>query len=129
APDETQKEEDALDEEAIESILSEKTLGVIEAQSEAIATRLAKKIGNAITTARKNFKASDGVAEDLKEKNEIVRNFMKALKSGDVATAKSLGMKAIDTSSDASGADAGLTIPQPHANEILRIASTGYCRA
>jgi HK97 family phage major capsid protein len=130
APEEPENggdEPEKLDDAAVEKMLSEKTKGIIESQAEAIGVRIGKRVADAVEKARE--RGIDTGDQSKKEANESVRKFMIALKTGDFATARSLGMKAVDSTSDGSGADAGLTIPEPLANEIIRIGSTGYGRA
>lgn len=82
-----------------------------------------------------NFEAARSEAIDTgekkgnKENDKITRTFLRALMSNDVKTLKEVGMKAIDTTDDGSGADAGFLIPEPLANEVIRLSSVGYGKA
>jgi HK97 family phage major capsid protein len=119
-----------LDEEGLKNFVNSTTKASIENQIDEIAKGLVEKLAKGIESHRVDLSQTDkGGKEEFKKNNDMVRNFIKALKSKDDKTARELGKKAIDTSSDGSGADAGYTIPEPLLNEVLRITSTGYGRA
>lgn len=139
APEETEEEEtseeettegEGIDEKALKSLISKSARDYIDSKAEAIAKQLVDKFSEKV--AKQRAAVIDNGGKRLggnKENDEVTRKFLRALMAGDRATLKELGQKAIDTSSDGSGADAGYTIPEPLANEVIRIESQGYGRA
>lgn len=133
APEEGEEgdEEEGLDEKGLKTLIDQKTKDHIAATADAIAKALVEGVKDRVAAIRKD--AIDGAgsksATKNKENDVITRDFLVALKQGDQKTLKALGMKALDTTSDDTGADAGFTIPEPLMNEVIRLESTGYGRA
>ena len=122
--------EEGLDEKALKGLISKSTREFVDAKAEAIAKQLVEKFSEAVATQRAKVIENGGKrVSGSKENDEITRKFLRALVAKDVKTIKELGMKAIDTTSDGSGSDAGFTIPEPLANEVIRLQSVGYGRA
>jgi HK97 family phage major capsid protein len=120
--------EKGIDEETLGKVIDEKAKGIISKKAEEIATALVKTFQEKMEVARKNIVvASDDAKAKIKENNELVRKSMVALRNNDrKALVEISGKKAIDTTEDGSGADAGYLIPEPLANEVMRLPSTGY---
>lgn len=137
-PEDTDGEDDGeegkgIDAETLKGLIDQSTRDNIAKTADAIATELVKGISDRIVAIRKDAidnpsKPTRGVTKN-KDNDEITRQFILALKAGDTKTVKSLGMKAIDTTEDGSGSDAGYTIPEVLMNEVLRLESVGYGRA
>lgn len=119
-----------LDEKALETLITEKSKKGIEAAIEQITKGLVDGFKEKMNAARGSFVETDETKKaDIKANNEMTVKFLRALRENDSKTLRELGKKAIDTTEDGSGADAGYTIPEPLANEILRVESVGYGRA
>lgn len=124
------KKEEGLDEKALKGLISKSTREYVDSKAEAIAKALVDKFQTSVSEQRKAVIDNGGKRlSGNKENDEVTRKFLRALVSKDAKTLRELGQKAIDTSSDGSGADAGFTIPEPLANEVIRLASVGYGRA
>jgi HK97 family phage major capsid protein len=120
-----------IDAEALKGLIDQSTRDHISKKADAIAKTLVDDLQEKIVIARKQAIDNGGQpsATKNKENDEKTRLFLLALKAKDTKTLKELGMKAIDTTDDGSGADAGYTIPEPLANEVIRLESVGYGRA
>jgi len=134
APEEGEDDEDGekgIDADSLKTIISKETRERISETANEIAKSLVDGVKERVAAIRKDAVDGNGAqsATKNKENDEITRNFIVALMQGDMKTVKALGMKAIDTTSDDSGADAGYTIPEPLANEVIRLESVGYGRA
>lgn len=114
-----------LDEAGLKKLIKSTNSEQIESTIDEITKNLIDSFKSKMSTYTKTAVGGEEKAS-LKENNIIVRDFLRALKSNDTATLKKLGQKAIDTSSDGSGSDAGFTIPEPLANEVIRVESVGY---
>lgn len=124
------EEEEGLDEKSLAELIGKASRENIDATVDEITKGLLERFKGNLASARVDAVSADEQKKaDLKEKNTITRNFLHALMANDVKTLKELGMKAIDTTEDGSGADAGFTIPEPLANEVIRISQSGYGRA
>lgn len=127
--DEADADTDAaeLDEKALKNLISTATKKTLEEKAEAIALTFAKAFGDKIDAARAKF-AVDGTASETKNKanDEITRRFVKALISKDYATLKELSPSNAKALNVADQDDGGYLVPEPLANEIIRIAQTGY---
>lgn len=122
--------DEGLDKEGLKNLISQASKENIDATVDAITKGLLENFKTNLTAARASaLSVDDQKKASIKENNEITRKFLHALMSNDVKELKTLGMKAMDTTEDGSGADAGYTIPEPLANEVLRIVSVGYGRA
>jgi HK97 family phage major capsid protein len=117
-----------LDADGLKALIKAATTEEVESTIDEITKGIVARFQSSFESAREKA-IETGDKKDFKENNAIVRNFLRALKSKDTKTLKELGMKAIDTTEDGSGADAGFTIPEPLANEVIRITSVGYGRA
>lgn len=122
---------EGIDEKALKSLISKSAREYIDGKAEEIAKTLVDKFTDNIKNARRD--AIDGKARTgSKEADDATRKFLHALMANDKSALKTLHeerAKAIDTTDDGSGADAGYLIPEPLANEVLRIESQGYGRA
>jgi HK97 family phage major capsid protein len=127
--DEGDEGKEGLDEESLKGLISKSTREYVDAKAEAIAKQLVDKFAQGVAEQRAKVIDNGGKRIGNKENDDITRKFLRALIAKDAKTARELGMKAIDTSSDGSGADAGFTIPEPLANEVIRLQSVGYGRA
>lgn len=123
-------EDEELDEKGLKSLISKATRDHIDAKADEIAKQLVDRFADNMASARKDAIDNGGARKTGSKENDVItRSFLRALMANDVKTLKEIGMKAIDTTDDGSGADAGFLIPEPLANEVLRIPSTGYGRA
>lgn len=129
--EEVDEEEGAIDEKALQDLISKSTRDHISKTADAIALGLVKDLESRVVAARKKAIDEPGSRNGKKNKehDEITRQFLIAMKAKDSKTLKELGMKAVDTTSDDSGSDAGYLIPEPLANEVIRLESVGYGRA
>lgn len=127
--DEDEEEDDeAIDEKALEMLISKKSKKFLDEKAEGIALNLAKMFGEKIENARKSYMTDGKPAESKsKEADEITRKFLHALIEGNSAVLKELApkRKAITTEDD-DDASAGVLIPEVLANEVVRITQTGY---
>lgn len=123
--DEESSDDEGIDEKSLKSLISKSTRKFVEDKAEAIAKALVSKFEKSVKAQRKEV-IETGKRIGNKENDEVTRNFLKALIAKDVKTLRELSGKAMDTSSDGSGADAGYTIPDTLANEVVRLESVGY---
>lgn len=120
---------EGLDEKGLKDLISKTNKADIDARIDEITKGIVDKFQTNLEAARKEAGVGSDVKKSVKENNEITRKFLRALMSNDVKTLKDIGMKAIDTTDDGSGADAGFLIPEPLALEVIRLESVGYGRA
>ena len=119
-----------IDEKSLKDLISSASRENLDSTVDEISKALLNKFKSNLDTMRGgSLNVDEQKKLDLKANNELTRKFLQAVHGGDAKTAKQLGMKAIDTTEDGSGADAGYLIPEPLANEILRVVPTGYGRA
>lgn len=120
------EEEGGIDEKALKELISKSGRKDLQKAAERIAKTLAEETAEAITAARAKF-AQGGEADKTKSKenDEVTRKFLRALISKDHKTLRELGQKAITTQDD-DDASAGYLIPEPLANEVIRIVPEGY---
>lgn len=121
-------DEEELDEKGLKDLISKSTRDEVERSVDEITKGIVDRFKSNFETARKEA-IDTGVKKGNKENDEVTRKFLRALMSNDVKTLKEVGMKAIDTTDDGSGADAGFLIPEPLANEVIRLESVGYGKA
>lgn len=128
--EEDEGDEEGIDEKALKGLISESTREHVNKTADSIAKQLVDRFAENMADQRKAAVETGGKnANKNKENDETTRKFLRALMAGDSKTVRELGMKAIDTSDDGSGADAGYLIPEPLANEVIRLESVGYGRA
>lgn len=121
---------ESISEKELSDLISKASRENIDATVDEISKALLGKFKSNLETMRGTvLNVDDQKKAEIKANNEITRNFLRAVKSGDAKTAQKLGQKALDTTDDGSGADAGYLIPEPLANEVLRIIPTGYGKA
>lgn len=118
--------DEGLDQEGLKKLIKASNTEDINSRIDEITKGIVEKFQSNFQKARADVIDTKA---DFKKNNEITRNFLRALKANDTKTLKELGMKAIDTTDDGSGADAGFLIPEPLANEVIRLESVGYGKA
>lgn len=123
--DAEEDEDEGLDQEGLKKLIKQSSKEDINSKIDEITKGIVDHFKENLDEARKTVVVGE-VKSSVKENNEITRKFLRALMSKDVKTLKELGMKAIDTTDDGSGADAGFLIPEPLANEVIRLSSVGY---
>lgn len=123
--------EDGLDEKTLKGLIDQSTRDHIAKTADTIAKSLVDNLAERVVAQRKDAIDHGGRAHERKnnESDEITKNFLIALKAKDSKTLKELGMKAVDTTEDGTGSDAGYLIPEPLANEVIRLESIGYGKA
>lgn len=126
--EEDEEEEEGLDEKGLKDLISKSSKEHIESTIDDITKGIVDRFKTNLEGARREA-IETGAQKGNKENDAITRKFIHALMGNDVKTLKELGMKAIDTTDDGSGADAGFTIPEPLANEVIRLQSVGYGKA
>lgn len=117
--------DEELDEEGLKALIKSSTNEEITKTVDEITKGIVDRFKTNFETARKEA-IETGLQKGNKENDAITRKFINALKAKDTQVLKALSMKAIDTTEDGSGADAGFTIPEPLANEVIRLESVGY---
>lgn len=125
--DDEDEDEGALDEKALKDLISQKTKDSLEKKAESIALNLAKMLGDKIEAARAKF-AVDGKEAEGKnvENDKQTREFIKALISKDYSKLKEISVNRAKALNVADDEDGGYLVPEPLANEIIRIDQTGY---
>lgn len=117
------EESEGIDEEQVKTLISKHVQDALAARVDEISEGIVAKFMKGAADSRK--KAIDNAApQGDKKADDITRQFMKALISGDKAACKALTTSTTGTSPD--DADAGLLIPTELRNEVLRIAETQY---
>lgn len=119
----TDQKDNGIDEATLKSLITASAKEEIEKSADSIAETLATTFAKRIDAFRAGVEKSE--TPKNKEADESTRKFLNALLSNDRKALNEMS-KALDTTSDGSDADAGYTIPEPLANEVLRIVSTGY---
>lgn len=130
--DDKDTDEEGIDEKALKGLISKSTREYLDGKAEEIAKHLVEKFTGNLANARKEAIDNGGRKTGSKEADEQTRKFLRALMQNDKSILSGMHnerAKAIDTSDDGTGADAGYLIPEPLANEVIRIESTGYGRA
>lgn len=122
------EDEEELDEKGLKDLISKSTRDEVERSVDEITKGIVDRFKTNFEASRKEA-IETGAKKGNKENDEVTRKFLRALMSNDVKTLKEVGMKAIDTTDDGSGADAGFLIPEPLANEVIRLESVGYGKA
>lgn len=122
---------EGLDEKALKGLIDQATADFIAKKADAIAKSLVEGLADRVAAQRKHAIDNGGKAHPRKNKenDEITAKFLIALKARDSKTLRELGMKAVDTTEDGTGSDAGYLIPEPLANEVIRLESVGYGKA
>jgi HK97 family phage major capsid protein len=128
APAKAKDGDEGLDEEGLKALIKSSNKEDIEKSIDEITSGIVERFKTNLSVARKDAIEGNGKSGS-KENNEITRKYLRALMANDVKTLKEVGMKAIDTTDDGSGADAGFLIPEPLANEVIRLESVGYGKA
>lgn len=124
------KNAETINETDLKNLISQASRENLETTVDEISKALLNKFKTNLDTMRGNsLNVGEQKKAELKANNELTRKFLRAVHAGDSKTAHELGMKALDTTDDNSGADAGYLIPEPLANEILRVVPTGYGKA
>ncbi len=123
--DEDEDEDGELDEKALQDLIEKSGSAHVSKAAERIAKGLAEAFSTTVEDARAKFAATGTAAAGKnKEHDELTRKFIQALTQNDKAALREMS-KAITTSSE-DDASAGYTIPEPLANEVLRITQAGY---
>lgn len=118
-------EDEELDEKGLKDLIKASTNEEISKTIDDITKGIVDRFKSNFETARAEA-IDTGTKKGNKENDEITRKFLHALMGNDAKTLKELGQKALDTSDDEG---VGYTIPEPLANEVIRLESVGYGKA
>jgi HK97 family phage major capsid protein len=114
--DPEEEDKDAIDEKSLQKLITENIKNNVGAKD--IADQLVKHFMDGVQEQRAKVLAGEKIEKDEK-KDDVTRQFMKALIDGDKAGAKALSTSSSGSSPD--DAQAGLLIPTELMTEVLRI--------
>jgi len=118
------KDDEAVDEKALKSMISNSVQDEIAGQVDAISERLVSKFFAGAKAQRKKAIDTGEKADDPNREN--TRTFFKALLSGNKEVLKSLSTKASTFNQTGDDARGGYLIPEELRAEVLRIAEAQY---
>lgn len=123
--DEEDEEEKGMDVQAVKDLVKGEMTESFAKQFEAVSDKLVAKFMEGVKANRTKIHGkSVEEKKEIAKKDDVTRQFLKALLNGDRALAKSLSDSTSGSSPD--DAKAGLLIPEELRNEVLRIAQTQY---